>query len=275
MIIAIDTGGTKTLVALFDESTEPVSQIKFPTPQEPNEYIKVLRQTLEENFSKQKIDSIVIAVPGTLDDDNSIIWCPNLQQWTGFNVVTALEGVLGVESISIENDANLAGLYEARIINPIPEQVLYVTISTGIGTGIITHGHINKALRNSEGGRSLIEFDGVLQEWQNFSSGKAFYETYGKFVRDITDEPTLDEMVYRMSFGFVKIIPTLQPDVIVIGGSVGTYFDRYGDKLVKSLTAQLPKYIVMPKFIGAVNSEEAVIYGCYYYAIDQKFANQA
>lgn len=275
MIIAIDTGGTKTLIALFGESTEPISQVKFPTPQDPNEYIKVLRNTLEENFSNQKIDSIVIAVPGTLDDENSVIWCPNLQQWTGFNVVNALKGVLGVESISIENDANLAGLYEARIMNPIPEQVLYVTISTGIGTGIITHGHINTALRNSEGGRSLIEFDGVLQEWQNFSSGKSFYETYGKFVRDITDEPTLDEMVYRMSFGFIKIIPTLQPDVIVIGGSVGTYFDRYGDKLVKTLTDQLPKHIVMPKFIGAVNSEEAVIYGCYYYAIDQRFTNKA
>jgi predicted NBD/HSP70 family sugar kinase len=274
MIIAIDTGGTKTLIANFNESSEPISQIKFPTPQDPNEYINVLRKNLEENFSDQKIDSIVIAVPGTLDDDDSIIWAPNLQQWTNFNVIKALEGVLGVTNISIENDANLAGLYEARIINPIPEQVLYVTISTGIGTGIITNGHINPALRNSEGGRSLIEFNGELQEWQNFASGKAFYETYGRFVRDITDEETLNEMIERMSLGFIKIIPTLQPDVIVIGGSVGTYFERYGDKLAKVLAEKLPKHITCPKFIGAINSEEAVIYGCYYYALDKKFTSQ-
>lgn len=268
MIITVDTGGTKTLVANFDDNKEPINQIKFPTPQDPNEYINILRSTLEENFGGQNIEAIIIAVPGTLTEDGSVIWAPNLQTWTGFNVPNALNGVLGSAKIIIENDANLAGLYQARILDPIPKQTLYVTISTGIGTGIITDGHIDESMKNSEGGRALIEFDGQLQEWQNFSSGKSFYEKYGRFVRDITDEETLNEMVERMSLGFLQIIPTLQPDVIVIGGSVGTYFDRYGEKLEKVLSERLPHHINCPKFIGAKNSEEAVIYGCYYYALD-------
>ena len=271
MIITVDTGGTKTLVASFDNSGEPTNQIKFPTPQDPQEYINILRKTLEENFSSQENSSIVIAVPGTLDSKNSIIWCPNLQNWTGFNVVSALQGVLGGIPIVIENDANLAGLYEAKILNPIPKQVLYVTISTGIGTGVITNGHIDEGLRNSEGGRSLIEYDGKLQEWQSFSSGKSFYETYGKFVRDIIDDETWDQIIERMCLGFLELIPSLQPDVIVIGGSVGTYFERYGKKLQKALIERLPKHIPCPQFIGAKNSELAVIYGCYYYAIDRQF----
>jgi len=270
MIIAVDTGGTKTLVASFNDAGEPTNQIKFPTPQDPQEYIIILRKTLEDNFSDQKIDSIVIAIPGTLDANSSIIWCPNLQQWSGFNVTKALDGVLKGVSIVIENDANIAGLYEARILDPIPAQTLYVTISTGIGTGVITNGHINEGLRNSEGGRSLIEYDGKLQEWQNFSSGKSFYETYGKFVRDITDEATWDQIIERMCLGFLELIPSLQPNVIVIGGSVGTYFDRYGKKLQKTLEERLPKHITCPQFIGAKNSELAVIYGCYYYAIDRR-----
>lgn len=268
MIIAVDTGGTKTLVANFGKDGEPINQIKFPTPQDPNEYIKVLKSTLEENFSEKNVESIIVAVPGTIADDNSIIWAPNLKSWTGFNVVSKLEGILGGAKIMIENDANLAGLYQAKTLDPIPNQVLYVTISTGIGTGIITDGHINQAMRNSEGGRALIEFEDEVQEWQNFASGKAFYETFGKFVRDITDDETLDQMVERMSLGFIELIPTLQPDVIVIGGSVGTYFNRYGIKLKKLLQKKLPMHITCPKIIGAKNSEQAVIYGCFYYAIE-------
>lgn len=270
MIIAVDTGGTKTLVANFNNSGEPIEQIKFPTPQDPQEYITQLKQILEENFSNQDIESIVVAVPGTLDSQNSIIWCPNLQQWSGFNVIKALNGILNNAPITIENDANLAGLYEAKILDPIPSQSLYVTISTGIGTGIITNGKINESLRNSEGGRSLIEFEGKLQEWQHFSSGKVFYEIFGKYVKDITDEETWDKIIERMCLGFIELIPLLQPDIIIIGGSVGTYFDRYGAKLQKVLSERLPKHIICPKFIGAKNSELAVIYGCYYYAIDQK-----
>ncbi len=270
MIIAVDTGGTKTLIASFDDNGEPLNQIKFPTPQDPQEYIKTLKETLETNFNDNQYTAIVIAVPGTLDKTNSIIWCPNLTQWTGLNILDELKGILNNIPILIENDANLAGLYEAKILNPIPTQTLYVTISTGIGTGVITNGHIDEGLRNSEGGRSLIEYDGKLQEWQSFSSGKSFYETYGKFVRDITDQETWDKIIERMCLGFLELIPLLQPDVIVIGGSVGTYFERYGEKLQTTLTERLPKHIPCPTFIGAKNSELAVIYGCYHYALDKQ-----
>lgn len=272
MIIAIDTGGTKTLITNFDANGNPGEQIKFPTPQNPGEYINAVRQMLNEKYSEQKIDAIVIAVPGTLDNDNVIIWCPNLPDWAGFNIHNALSGILGNVPIYIENDAKLAGLYEARILNPIPKQVLYVTISTGIGTGIITEGHIDPNLRNSEGGRELIEFNDKIQEWQNFASGKAFYQAFGKYVSDIDDEPTLREMAHRMSLGFITLIPTLQPDLIVIGGSVGTHFDKYIDYLLQILKRELPDHIPCPTFIQAKNPEQAVIYGCYYYALDQNVA---
>jgi len=268
MIVAVDTGGTKTLITTFDNDGNPGEQIKFPTPQDPNEYIINLHKTLEENYSEKMIDAIVIAVPGTLDNNNAIIWAPNLTQWAGFNVVDNLKGILGNPPIFIENDAKLAGLYEARIIDPIPNQLLYVTISTGIGTGIITEGHIDPELRNSEGGRSLIEYNGTLQEWQDFASGKSFYETYGKFVKDIDDEQTFKDMAHRMSLGFLELIPMLQPNIIVIGGSVGTYFDKYSEYLLQAIKEKLPQHIPCPPFLQAKNSEQAVIYGCYYYALD-------
>lgn len=272
MIVAIDTGGTKTLITTFDKNGAIGQQIKYPTPQEPNEYVDQTRKFLENNFANLSVRAIVIAVPGTLDDKNRIIWCPNLPKWKGFDVVEALKGCLKNAPIFIENDAKLAGLYESRVVqDTIPDQLLYVTISTGIGTAIIINGHIIEGINDSEAGRALIEYDGQLQEWQKFSSGKAFYETYGKYVSDIDDEDILRDMAHRMSLGFLEIIPTLQPDVIVIGGSVGTYFDKYIGFLHEILTEKLaPTMIPCPKFYQAINSEQAVIYGCYYYALDNK-----
>jgi predicted NBD/HSP70 family sugar kinase len=268
MIIAIDTGGTKTLITSFGDDGIPKEQIKFPTPQEPQEYINLLRNTLSDNYNNQSVDAIVIAVPGTLDSNGAIIWAPNLVKWEKLNVAEALRGAIGNAPILIENDAKLAGLYETRIMDVIPKQSLYVTISTGIGTGIITEGHIDPDMRNSEGGRALIEYDGIMQEWQDFASGKAFYNKFGQYVRDIADEQIWQQIAERISLGFLELIPTLQPDVVVIGGSVGTYFDKYGKFLVQILKDKLPIHIPCPPFIQAKNSEQAVIYGCYYYALD-------
>lgn len=267
MLVVIDTGGTKTLVASFNKDGQLGEQIKFPTPQEPDEYKKVLKEILTDKYGNKSIEAIVIAIPGTLKN-GSVIWCPNLPKWEGFNVVKALDGTLGSAPVLIENDAKLAGLYEARILKITPPQVLYVTISTGIGTGIITNGRIDPSLHNSEGGRALIEYDGVIREWQDFASGKSFYKTYGKYAKDITSKHIWKQITDRISRGFLVLIPVLQPDIIVIGGSIGTYFKQYSEQLIAILKEKLPPHIPCPRFIQAKNSELAVIYGCYYYAID-------
>ena len=266
MIVAIDTGGTKTLVASFNKSGVLGSQVKFPTPQDPVEYIKMLRGIVTENYADKTVDAIVLAIPGVIQNGD-VIWCGNLP-WKNFDVKSALSGVLGKVPVFVENDAKLAGLSETRFLKTIPAQSLYVTISTGIGTGIITNGHIDQALRNSEGGHALIEYDGVVREWEDFASGKAIYKTYGKYARDITSKRTWRQVADRISRGFLAIIPILQPDVIIIGGSIGTYFERYGEQLQAILKEKLPAHIPCPKFVQAKYPELAVIYGCYYYALD-------
>lgn len=266
MIITVDTGGTKTLVASFNKQGILGEQVKFATPPDSAEYIKQLRSIITEKYQDQPVEAIIVAIPGVIKN-GVVIWCGNLP-WQNFDVMSALAGVLGDAPILIENDAKLAGLYEARILKPIPPQVLYVTVSTGIGTGIITEGHIDPSLHNSEGGHSLIEFNGEIRRWQDFASGKAIYNTYGKYARDITEKQTWDQIADRISRGFLAIIPLLQPDTIIIGGSIGTYFDRFGEQLQNILREKLPPHISCPIFVPAENSELAVIYGCYYYAID-------
>lgn len=266
MLVTVDTGGTKTLVASFERDGIVGERLRFPTPASPQEYVKILREALVQNYAHSFVEAVVVALPGIVRGGVAV-WCPNLG-WKNFKAHDALKGVLGDAQVFIENDANLAGLAETRVLDPMPRSSLYVTISTGIGTGIITDGRIDPGLRYSEGGHCLVEYDGVVREWESFASGKAIHNTYGKFAHDITSKQDWQHIADRISRGFLAIIPLIQPDVVVIGGSIGTYYDHFQPQLEVLLREKLPPHIPCPRFIQASHPEEAVIYGCYYYAID-------
>lgn len=267
MLVTVDTGGTKTLVAGFDSDGQIVSKSKFPTPKDRGEYLKTLRSALQQLAAGQAVDGLIVAMPGIVRDGVAI-WCESLG-WKDFDVRSSLEGVFGDAPVLVENDANLAGLAETRTLSPMPSSVLYVTVSTGIGTGIITDGHIDPALRLSEGGRALVEFDGQVREWESFASGRAIREEFGLYAHDIHDETLWEKIADRISRGFLAIIPVLQPEMIIIGGSIGTYFTQYGSLLEAQLKKSLPDHIPCPLIRQARHPEEAVIYGCYYYALDK------
>lgn len=266
MIVAVDTGGTKTLIAGYSEDGKITSEFLFPTPTKKSDYVDLLTTHLTALFDPTKVDAIVIALPGIVKDGIAV-WCNNLH-WKNFDVASELKGVLGGAPLFVENDANLAGLAETRLCKTIPVSSLYVTVSTGIGSGVITNGKIDPGLRYSEAGRALVEYDGVVREWESFASGKAIYNTYGKYARDIKSKRTWNKIADRISRGFLAMIPIIQPDIIIIGGSIGTYFSQYEAQLKGILTEKLPPHIPLPKLVQARHPEQAVIYGCYYYALD-------
>lgn len=267
MIVTVDTGGTKTLISSFSLEGKINEQHRFPTPKDVNEYISLLKELLVKNYSDENVTAIVIALPGIIKDDVAV-WCRNLN-WANFDVKKSLTGILNGAPIFVENDANLAGLFEARALKPTPASALYVTISTGIGTGFISSGTIDASLATSEGGHALVEYDGLVREWESFASGRAIYETYGMYARDIKSTRVWNAVADRISRGFLAVIPITQPDVIIIGGSIGTYFRHYETFLTGFLKERLPDHIPCPKFVQASYPEEAVIYGGYEYGKDK------
>jgi glucokinase len=54
-----------------------------------------------------------------------------------------------------------------------------------------------------------------------------------------------------------------QPEVIVIGGSVGSYFDRYGSLLAEEIRKYEMPLVKLPRLLQAQRPEQAVVYGCY------------
>ena len=264
MIIAVDTGGTKTLVGLFDNDGTLLKQKKFPTPPQVDIYLGELVKTIKKMATDDQISCISVALPGTIVD-GAMVWAGNLG-WHDIDMKALLANRFDCPVI-VENDANLAGLAEARALDNIPRVCLYVTVSTGIGTGIITNGTIDPSFAATEGGQIVIEHDGIYKRWESFASGSAIHKTYGKLASEITDERVWYKIAKNIAAGLLALSPALRPEVVVIGGGVGTHFAKFSDDLIGIMKEHLTAEY-MPIVKQAVHPEEAVIYGCYYHAHD-------
>jgi glucokinase len=100
-------------------------------------------------------------------------------------------------------------------------------------------------------------------KWEHFASGKAIYEHFGKKAKDIHDADDWRYIVRHLALGFFELIAVCQPDLIIIGGSIGTYFDRYGKLLHEELQKYRIPVVAIPPIVQAQRPEEAVVYGCY------------
>lgn len=264
MIVTVDTGGTKTLVAVFDADGQIVSQQKFPTPPDINDYIALLVTTIDSEIERDDITCLSIGLPGTIVN-GVMVWAGNLA-WHG----TDMKALLGAQfpcPIIVENDANLAGLAEARALREPVETCLYITVSTGIGIGLIRNGQIDANLSTAEGGHIVLAHEGAYARWETFASGKALHTKYNKLASEIDDPAIWDEIAQHIAQGLFVHLPLLQPQVVVMGGGVGAYFDEFSQQLNELIKANLKSQYI-PVIIKAVHPEEAVIYGCYYHALD-------
>lgn len=267
-MIAVDTGGTKTLVGRFSNRGALEESIKFATPTSSDEYIASLVRSIA-SLSDGKIPSCIsIALPGATDS-GIIAEFANLP-WKNLDVRYTLGPQFPGCTILVANDAKLGGLGEVRGMNTLPHRALYVTVSTGIGVGLIIDGTISHDLMSAEAGHMLLEHDGVMKTWESFASGRAIHEIYGKYGSEITSKRTWRQVAERISRGLFALIPVIKPDVVIIGGSMGTHFMHYGETLDDIIRNHLSPLIADPKIIQATHPEEAVLYGCYYYALNEK-----
>ncbi len=261
MYIAVDVGGTKTLVAALDKQGQVSHTDKFPTSQDYPTFLEDLRQHVEKIIDDSVV-AMAVAIPGKIDRSRGVGLDFGNLPWTDVPVQKDITALFGCP-VLVENDANLAGLSEALLVKDEFKKVLYLTISTGIGSGIITNGVIDPELADSEAGQSMMEHDGVMQTWESFASGKAIVRRFGKRAADITDEATWRTIVHDFAIGMLDLLAVIQPEVVIIGGGVGSHFDRFGHLLVEELERFETPLVPTPAIRPAQRPEEAVIYGCY------------
>jgi len=105
------------------------------------------------------------ALPGKIDRKNGVgISFGNLS-WRNVPIKKDLERLLGFTQVWLEHDSSLAGLSEAELTHGRYRKIIYLTISTGIGDGIIIDDKIDTDLADSEAGQMVLEHDGKLQKW--------------------------------------------------------------------------------------------------------------
>ena len=264
MYLGVDIGGTKTLAATLDAHGVITNKIKIPTNPDYKLFLKELEQVIHD-FGPHDYRAAGVGMPVTdFDRKRGIgISFGNLP-WTMVPVQHDIEKLANCP-VALENDAKLAGLSEAMLHKQY-SKVLYVTISTGIGTALVVDQHIDPNIGDAGGAGMQFNHHGKMMPWEKFASGRAIVSRFGKRAEDIHDEKTWHTMVHDWGQGLLELIALTEPDLVVIGGSVGTYFDRYESLLKAELQQYATPLLQVPLITQAKRPEEAVVFGCYDYA---------
>lgn len=266
MYLSVDIGGTKTLIAVFNGDGELVVKHKSPTDHDFDTFMVNLKNEIKKVWTKE-IKAITVAAPGRINRKTNVVVSFGNLPWENVDIAGELADTFSTP-VFIDNDANLAGLAEAH--TPSAEKyrkVLYVTVSTGIGTGFVVDGELSPLLADSEGGHIIFEHEGEQMDWEDFASGSAIKKTYGKFAYEIENEETWESIAHGLSVGFQHLIAILQPDLIVVGGSIGTHFDKFSkylnDDLKKMASEFSDNLFEFPDVAKAKHPQQSVVYGGY------------
>jgi glucokinase len=166
-IIGVDVGGTKVAGGLVDLKARLVKSVVVPTLAEKGfkssygQIKKLIATLIKQAGGKERILGIGICAPGPLNPKTGlVINPPNLPGWRNIQFTRMIEGEFAIPT-KVENDANAAGLAEVLFGAAAGyHDIFYVTVSTGLGTGIIIdrkiyHGKNGVA---GEGGHVSIDY---------------------------------------------------------------------------------------------------------------------
>jgi glucokinase len=192
LTIGVDVGGTKVAAGVVDELGQVVAKLKRSTPAaSPDGTIGVIADVINELLARYEVDAVGIGAAGFVDQSRStVLFAPNLA-WRDEPVKKLVEERIG-RSVVVENDANAAAWAEAKLGAARGlEQVMLITVGTGIGAGIVLDGHLYRGRFGSAGepGHYRVVPDGRLCGcgnrgcWEQYASGSALVAEAREFAR--------------------------------------------------------------------------------------------
>lgn len=263
MYVGIDIGGTKTLVASLTDEGKIISGRRFPSD---HDYLRFL-DDLNENLKQLKIEGrplVCAGIPGLLNRKTGVVHALGNLPWKDKPIRDDIAKLLGGTEVLIENDSRLAGLSEARLVMNKYDDVLFATISTGIGGAFIQKGRIAAALKDTEMGKMPLEHDGEIIQWEEFAGGRGVTKRFNRQAHEITDPDSWRLIGENIAYGLGAVCSVIQPEVIILGGSVGAHADKFSGFITEYLAKHLHPVVRQPQAIlPAQRPDEAVIYGCY------------
>jgi glucokinase len=259
LVLGVDIGGSKVAAGVVTGAGKIVGAGRAPmnTSGGAELGMNAVHQAIAQVYPAQypAVAAIGIASPGPLDlHEGLVLKSPNLPCWQNFPLRAAIESTYGLPT-RLENDANAAGLAEVLwgAANGC-DSVVYVTIGTGIGTGVVIQRRIYQGQgAAAEGGHMSIRPDDPVRCGcgkpgciEGLAAGPAIARrAQEKTLRDpgrktawagpITAQSvvaawqqgdalateTIEETLDLLAIWLGNIIDLLDPEVIVVGGGVG------------------------------------------------------
>jgi glucokinase len=255
-VLGVDIGGTKIAAGVVDANAQVLESVVVPTRAAEGfavsyaQLLSAIQATLRDDIS-----AIGICAPGPLNPKTgAIINPPNLPGWVDVLLGQQISRAYRLPC-RVENDANAAGLAEARFGAARGYSIVfYVTVGTGIGTGIIFDGKIyhGKNGQAGEGGHVTIDYRspvtckcGLTGCIEALASGTAIARRAGLSAEAVgraaaQGDPlafeVLDETALMLGAWLGGIVSLLDPDIIVIGGGVS----QMGEPLFSRLRRIVP-----------------------------------
>lgn len=303
-IAGIDIGGTKIVVALATPDGQVLTMSRFPTRVElgPHRILDHMLNEIEKMVEQSQVRLLAVGIGcgGPVDLQRGMILSPpNLPGWDQFPIVELVEKRSGVP-VLLDNDANAAALGEHRYgAGRGLRDLVYITISTGIGGGVIVGGELIHGVGDGAGevGHMTVLPDGpqcgcgaqgclealcsgtciARRARERLLSGAQSAmtsmitgsdEITARMVAeaarnaDQLAREIWEETIRYLAIGVSNIIVTLAPEAIILGGGVATA----GEQLLAPLRQQVQQRVkILPaekiRILQAALGGDSGIYG--------------
>ena len=277
----MDIGGTQLRAATYkQDQIEPLAQKRVQTKaSEPDTFGRLVK-LIEDIWPKnEKVDAIGVSSPGPLDPYNGIIMNPpNIKEWRDFPITTKLTEHFGIPSY-LDNDGNLAGLGEWKYgAGRGHHNVLYLTISTGVGGGVIIDDRLLDGYHGlaAELGHTTVQADGPLcgcgqpGHLESYSSGtgiERFVADQLKAGRESVLNPNKKNSAHDISeaarqgdllsieayqiagkylgVGVANFLHAFDPSIVIFGGGVS----QSGPLLFDTFDISLKERVIHPRYL--------------------------
>jgi glucokinase len=269
---AVDIGGTKIAAGIVSDDGKILHRSECPTQSKRGlrDAVDRIQRMLQAAIDQcGSIDGIGIGCPSPLDPLTGVIGdVGTLPGWEGGHLADVVSERFGLPVV-VENDADAATLAEyAWGATQTSGTLIYVTISTGIGGGIVQSGRLYRGVRGShpELGHQLIDPTGPLCYctlsgcWESLASGAAMSARFPEIDPDrglLTaaeicglaqhGDPlalrAVKREAYCLGLGLANLVTLFVPEVICLGGGVMRSSDLFLDDvraLVQRRCTQVP-----------------------------------
>jgi glucokinase len=269
ILIGVDIGGTKISAGRV-ESGVVTQRNHFENPaKESSEVIyNVLVKAVEEVITERTV-GIGIGVPGLIDVENGIISdLSNIPSWNNYPLKEKIENHFG-KPVFLNNDANCYAVGEKYFGEGRGyENIVALTLGTGLGAGIIVNGRLSSGKNGGTGELCVVKYkDSNLEA---YCGGKFFTTNYKTDAYQLSKAAHQGDVKAQEAFkaygrhlgeAIYTVLATLDPDIIILGGSIANAFSFFEKEMYKVISAYPVQKVVQDVVIKVGSLTDSAILG--------------